>query len=131
MSRVINRKNVTIVQDLNDVEGVFTVNMNSSFKPDTMIVKHITYGDPSEEEKIRESHGMFLIRCSAVNDYIGSISDSPFGNTSVSPNLVFDVSNCTFNTEWRFSIHLNDHDIDNDTIFPGDLVIHLEFTQHQ
>lgn len=127
MSRVINRKNIIVTSVLTG-DRQFSRFISLPFQADTMIVKLITClgatefkgdGNPERIGDVR------LIWCENVNDCIGSF----FDDSTSSPNITFDVSNCAFNTEWKFASKLVDGAFDASSI--GTLVIHLEFTQHQ
>ena len=102
MSRVINRKNVTILQDLSAADGVFSAQLYLTFKPDTMVVKQITYCSVADPANANKNDYISLIRCSNLNnECIGSIYDG----CSITPNHTFDVSNATVNTQWNFAIY--------------------------
>lgn len=128
MSRkVIKRKNVVIAHDFDDGSGntvsVFKLDLNLDFQPDTMNVKMINaLGDQELQNRV---NNVYVLHCHNINEYIGSFFD---GSTST-PNLIFDVSNATFNTEWSFRSLDVDGNLDTDSL--ASLTIHLEFSKHE
>ena len=120
LDRIIKRKNINIAINLNTAGNNNSQQfMALQFQPDVMVVKQITYGGTNLIT------GMALIYCEGVNDYIGQVSEA----STISPNIVYDVSNRTFNSNWNFQIQNLDKTLN--TTFLGSLYITLEFLQFE
>ena len=124
--KVINRKNIILAHSFVDVLNTnpfIKKHIDLSFQPDTMIVKLIN-ALGTQDLQTREDE-VYTLFCRNINEHIGSFFD---GSTST-PNLTFDVSNATFNTEWIIESQRYNGSLDRTS--SAIIIIHLEFLQHE
>ena len=124
--KVINRKNIILAHSFFNAintDPFIKKHIDLSFQPDTMIVKLIN-ALGAQDQQSREDE-VYTLFCRNINEHIGSFFD---GSTST-PNLTFDVSNATFNTEWIIESRQYDGSLDRSS--SAIIIIHLEFLQHE
>ena len=119
--KIINRKIITISQDLNaDREWIYNLNLN--FQPDQMIVKSITCnGNPAAPIT-----GNCLLYCSTINEVLGSFYNN---GCSVYPNTLYDSINYPINNIWVFQVLNVDRSVN--ATFNGGLIFQLEFVKFE
>lgn len=119
MSRVINRKHITINTIL-VANTPFFFDMKLQFQPDEMIVRAISCcGD-----RANPSNGVASILCDSINESLGSFVDISTSN----PNLIFNASNFPINTSWR--LRAIDPTTGAGSTFTSEISIQLEFVKY-
>lgn len=127
MSNIQYIQNVTTFAGFNSSIGQWTKQILSApnDNPDVCIVRGITFLGPSISVK------SYLIWCSLINDYIGSVNAANI--TTQSPGSMF-LINKPIGNALTFQLHLIDtvaNTASTDPTTDGDISIHLEFIKYK
>ena len=132
MSRIDIVKQVTFYSDLTTSQGHWSQNLNIPFQADEIHVRQISYSGSGTED------GVFLIRSSLNNDFIGSFSVNSDVNitanaVSVNPRTIIKVSPNMIMNQADFTLYTigGGSNLVSTDILTGTIIISCDFIRYK